>query len=230
LLRNTKGEELRVTFASINPPRLLSREKLKDPAVSENDKWEAAYAWEAREILRKKLIGQKVRVVHEYSRAARDLPDKAFFSVYFDKRNVALEIVEKGLGRVVEHKGSEDRAADYEQLVLAESRAQKRGVGLHAGKARRPVFHFSDYTLPLDLGDDTKGAIQAHVAKLQGHLPHLQRAGRTPAVIEKVFGGSRFRVWIEKESCVIPLVLSCVRYVSHISSSSSSSSSSSGKP
>lgn len=211
--RNTKGEELRVTFSSINPPRLLSRDKLRDPEVSENEKWEAAFAWEAREILRKKLIGQKARVVHEYSRpaAGKDGQERAFFSVYFDKRNVALDLVDKGLVRVIEHKGSDDRAADYEQLVLAESKAQKRGLGLHGSKARRAVTHFSDFTLPIDLGDDPKGATQAHVAKLQAHLPHLQRAGRSAAVIEKVFGGSRFRVWIDKESCVIPMVLSCVR-------------------
>lgn len=51
-------------------------------------------------------------------------------------------------------------------------------------------------------------------AKAKGFLPFLQRAGRTEAVVEFVASGSRVRLFIPRETCLITFLLagiSCPR-------------------
>jgi staphylococcal nuclease domain-containing protein 1 len=234
VLDEKSGEEIKLALSSIAPARLIPREKLKDSDVSEEEKFDAAFAWEAKEFLRKKLIGTKVRCVQDYVRPAKDgLPEKPFWSVYHEKKNVSLELVERGLAKVIDHRGgNNDRSPDYEELVMAEHKAQKKNAGLFSSRAKRPVFHFQDLfnmedvpaeeeseeAADADAPKKSRGKRaelerlqQAHVARLQLHLPHLQRAGRTTAVVERVLGGSRFKLWIEKETCMIPFVLHSIR-------------------
>lgn len=52
------------------------------------------------------------------------------------------------------------------------------------------------------------------VGKAKGFLPFLQRAGRTEAVVEFVASGSRVRLFIPRETCLITFLLagiSCPR-------------------
>jgi len=46
------------------------------------------------------------------------------------------------------------------------------------------------------------------VAKAKQFLPFLQRAGKTEALVEFVASGSRLRLYIPKETCLITLLLS----------------------
>ena len=46
------------------------------------------------------------------------------------------------------------------------------------------------------------------VSKAKQFLPFLQRAGKTEALVEFVAGGSRLRLYIPKETCLITLLLS----------------------
>ena len=48
------------------------------------------------------------------------------------------------------------------------------------------------------------------VAKSKQFLPFLQRAGKMQGVVEFVASGSRFRVYIPRETCVITFLLSGV--------------------
>ena len=59
--------------------------------------------------------------------------------------------------------------------------------------------------------------VSGDVAKSKQFLPFLQRAGKMQGVVEFVASGSRFRVYIPRETCVITFLLSgvsCPRYVS----------------
>ena len=51
------------------------------------------------------------------------------------------------------------------------------------------------------------------VNKSKQFLPFLQRAGKMQAVVEFVASGSRFRVYIPRETCVITFLLSGIRYL-----------------
>jgi len=46
------------------------------------------------------------------------------------------------------------------------------------------------------------------VPKAKQFLPFLQRAGKTEALVEFVASGSRLRLYIPKETCLITLLLS----------------------
>ena len=46
------------------------------------------------------------------------------------------------------------------------------------------------------------------VPKAKQFLPFLQRAGKTDALVEFVASGSRLRLYIPKETCLITLLLS----------------------
>eukprot|EP01122_Echinamoeba_exundans_P001358 TRINITY_DN11430_c0_g1_i1.p2 TRINITY_DN11430_c0_g1~~TRINITY_DN11430_c0_g1_i1.p2 ORF type:complete len:950 (-),score=355.29 TRINITY_DN11430_c0_g1_i1:48-2897(-) len=232
VLDDRTGEEVKINLASVQAPRLVPRDKLDDAKFTEEEKANAPYAWEAKEYLRKRLVGHKVRCVQEYARepAKGQSENRSFWSVYLDKKNVAIELAERGYVRVVDHRAGEQRSPEYEELLLAENRAVKKNVGLHAPKSRRPIVHYTDLSIPEDgagkepeaaaAGDQPKTfgrkaqqerVTQAQVARLTAHLPLLQRAGRVSAVVDRIFPGGKFKLWIDKDSTMIPFVLHSIR-------------------
>jgi hypothetical protein len=83
------------------------RNKGKHETKEEKERSEAierSFAWEAKEYMRRRLIGQRVRCVFDYTKAPLEekekakapleekdkakgpLPDKAYFSVYIEKK------------------------------------------------------------------------------------------------------------------------------------------------
>jgi staphylococcal nuclease domain-containing protein 1 len=241
------GDEHRINFSSLQAARLIPREKLKKE--TDVSKQEIVAAYEARNFLRKKLIGQKVRVVQDYYREANkehNIPERAFFTVYFDRKNVGLELVSLGFAAVSEHKESDARSPDYQEFIVAESKAKKRNLGLYA-KAGVNLPAFNDLSDRDSLQKEAKQAQQqasssssssssdaaavpapvaavgesqqkslrdsldaAQAARLTQFLPHVQGT-RLPAVIERVFGATRFKVWVDKIQCMLPVSLACVR-------------------
>jgi staphylococcal nuclease domain-containing protein 1 len=82
-----------VFFSSVIAPKLNPKSPKEDEPCG----------FEAREFLRKKLIGKKVRVAFDYEKAARDgedQPPRKFYSVYLQGKHVPLLMVEQGLGQV----------------------------------------------------------------------------------------------------------------------------------
>jgi staphylococcal nuclease domain-containing protein 1 len=77
-------------------------------------------------------------------------------------------------------------------LLSAESRAQKKGLGIHSSK--EPIT--------LKIAD-----ISSDVNKAKQFLPFLQRAGRMEALVEFVASGSRLKLYIPKETCLVTLLL-----------------------
>lgn len=49
--------------------------------------------------------------------------------------------------------------------------------------------------------------------KAKQFLPFLQRAGRSEAVVEYVFSGSRLKLYLPKETCLITFLLAGKSYV-----------------
>lgn len=56
--------------------------------------------------------------------------------------------------------------------------------------------------------------------KAKQFLPFLQRAGRSEAVVEYVFSGSRLKLYLPKETCLITFLLAGKSYVLHVTLSS----------
>lgn len=238
------GDEHRINFSSIQAAKLIPREKLKKE--TDVSKQEIVAAYEARNYLRKKLIGHKVRVVQDYFREANkehNIPERAFYSVYHEKKNIGLELVAQGFATVSDHKESDARSPDYQDLILAESKAKSRHLGIFAKQGvSMPAFNDltdrdalqkeakkekkAESSAPADASaesttDAAAAAADANksardsldalqVSRLNQFLPHVQ-GSRLPAVVERVFSGTRFKVWVDKMQCMLPITLACVR-------------------
>lgn len=140
----------------------------------------------------------------DYVSPARDnFPEKFCYTVSFGGANVAEALVSKGLANVIRYRQDDDqRSLKYDDLVAAEAQALKQNKGVHA-KKDVPVHRINDLTIAPD---------SARIK--HQYLPSWQRALRTEAIVEFVASGSRFRMFIPKESCLVTFLLggiSCPR-------------------
>ncbi|CAG8728623.1 7415_t:CDS:1, partial [Ambispora leptoticha] len=129
---NRSGVEKKLQLSSIRQP------KPKDPKLPE-------YNFEAKELLRKRLIGKTVNVTIDYEKPAQDnFEARECATVKLGETNIAEALVERGLAHVIRHKkDDEDRSSAYDQLLIAEQKAIKNGKGIHSGK-EPPVYRIGD--------------------------------------------------------------------------------------
>ena len=110
-------------------------------------------------------------------------------------------LVGKGLASVVRYRQDDDqRSSKYDELLAAEAQAIKSTKGLH-GKKDGPSVRINDLTV-----DHSRIKTQ--------YLPSWQRALRSEATVEFIASGSRFRVFLPKDSCLVTFLLggiSCPR-------------------
>ncbi|NWU86576.1 SND1 protein, partial [Onychorhynchus coronatus] len=200
VVKLNSGDHKTIHLSSIRPPRLEG-----DSAQDKNRKlrplYDIPYMFEAREFLRKKLIGKKRENVSPDlppgGPAAPTMPPASShpsgICVTFPVSNIAEALVSKGLATVLRYRQDDDqRSAHYDELLAAEARAIKNGKGLHS-KKEVPIHRVAD------ISGDTQKAKQ--------FLPFLQRAGRSEAVVEYVFSGSRLKLFLPKETCLITFLL-----------------------
>ncbi|KAA1476768.1 transcription factor [Dentipellis sp. KUC8613] len=182
------GKERRVQLSSTRGP------KMSDPK-------QAYYAQEAREFLRRKLIGKHVKVHVDFVRprdGEYEERDCATIRYGNQNSNIAEQLIEKGLASVVRHKrDDEDRSPDYDKLMAAEQAAVTETRGMHSGKDQAPL------KAPLNLSEAAHRANQ--------FVTGFKRLGRIPAVVDYVAAGSRFKIFLPKDNQVLTLVLSGIR-------------------
>lgn len=200
MVKTADGATKKVFLASIRPPRdqRVTEEKPNEPPPPRPKGFRPLYdipwMFEAREFLRKKLIGKKVNVVVDYIQAAKDnFPEKVCCTVTIGGINVAEAMVSKGFATVLRYRQDDDqRSSHYDELLAAEMKALKSGAGVHA-KKNIPNHRVAD--------------VAGDLAKAKQFLPFLQRAARTEAVVEFVASGSRLRLYIAKETCLVTFLL-----------------------
>ena len=91
-LRNKAGSEKRVSLSSIRQP------KPTDPK-------QAPFQAEAKEFLRKKLIGKHVKVTVDGKKAASEgYEEREVVTIVINNKNIALMLVEAGLASVIRHR------------------------------------------------------------------------------------------------------------------------------
>lgn len=116
-------------------------------------------------------------------------------------RNIAELLVGKGLATVVRYRQDDDqRSSRYDELLTAEAQAIKSNKGVHGKKEATPM-RINDLTVD-------------HSRIKQQYLPSWQRALRTEAIVEFIASGSRFRLFLPKDSCLVTFLLagiSCPR-------------------
>lgn len=204
-IQDPNGVEHKIYLSSIKAPRDTETTPEKEALLIQQ------VLWEGKEYLRKKLIGNRVRCVLDYTREApksqgnkgkdkgkeKDkVEERNYCSVYLDKNNVAVELVEQGFAEPSEHRGGEQRSRDYEHIIFAENRARKLQKGIHAKPESATQAHIVEVS-------------EAKLAKQK--FPALQRHGKMRGVVEYEFSPSRFKIYVPKENCQIVLSLSGVQ-------------------
>ncbi|PGH04290.1 hypothetical protein AJ79_07137 [Helicocarpus griseus UAMH5409] len=181
----TGKEEKRISLSSVRQP------KPSDPK-------QAPFVAEAKEFLRKKLIGKHVKIRVDGKRPASEgYEEREVATVMSGNTNVALALVQAGYASVIRHRrDDDDRSPEYDALLQSEEAAQKEGKGMWSPKpptTRTP----QDYSESLQ-----KAKIQASV---------LQRQRKVPGYIDFVKSGSRFTVILPKDNAKLTLVLAGIR-------------------
>ncbi|KAJ9122184.1 hypothetical protein QFC24_004414 [Naganishia onofrii] len=158
------------------------------------------WAAEAKEFLRKKLIGKTVHVHVDYVKPKEgDFEEKECVTIKYGgaQANVAEQLVEKGLATVLRHRrDDEDRSPELDKLIVAEQKAVTEGKGIHSPK---------DVSLPRIVDASESGT------KAAQFLPSWKRAGKHVAVVDFVPSGSRFKLFLPKENKKITFVLAGVK-------------------
>jgi len=205
----TNNQIKTIHLSSIRPPKFddlttkpsAKSDAGKTPAGKGRSRalYDVPYMFEAREFLRKKLIGKKVQVSVDYIKPAStgaagevgNYPERTCATVTSGGVNIAEALVSKGLVKVVRHRQDDDaRSAHYDSLLAAEQRALKTSKGLYS-KKEPATRHVTDVT-----GEQAKNL-----------LPFLQRAGKFEAIVEYVFSGSRLKLYLPKEARLITFLL-----------------------
>ncbi|KAJ3071234.1 hypothetical protein HDU98_005647 [Podochytrium sp. JEL0797] len=159
---------------------------------------ESGYNHEAKEWLRQKLIGKTVHVVVDFVKPKENnFDERDCATVTLGELNIAEALIGRGLATALRHRKDDDnRAANYDALLLAEDKALKALKGLHSDK-EPPVYRMVDAS--------------ESASKAKSFLSALQRNKTVAGVVEFCSSGSRFKVWIPSQSIKITLVLSGVR-------------------
>lgn len=184
-IRTRSGQEKKVSLSSIRQP------KPSDPKQS-------PFAADAKEFLRKKLIGKHVKLSVDGKKPATEgYEEREVATVSQNDKNMALALVEAGYASVIRHRrDDDDRSPEYDVLLLAEEAAQKEGKGMWASKPPS-AKGYQDYSESLQ-----KAKMEASV---------LQRQKRVPAIVDFVKSGSRFTLLVPRDNAKLTFVLSGIR-------------------
>ncbi|OJD19353.1 hypothetical protein AJ78_00715 [Emergomyces pasteurianus Ep9510] len=181
----TGKDERRISLSSVRQP------KPSDPK-------QAPFVAEAKEFMRKKLIGKHVKVKIDGKRPASEgYEEREVGTVISGNTNIALALVQAGYASVIRHRrDDDDRSPEYDALLQAEEAAQKEGKGMWSSKS--PTAR-----VPQDYSESVqKAKIQASV---------LQRQKKVPGVVDFVKSGSRFTILLSKDNAKLTLVLAGIR-------------------
>ncbi|KAJ3128032.1 hypothetical protein HK100_009408 [Physocladia obscura] len=185
---NPSAPERRIFFSSLRAP----------PKSKEGETVENGLIHETREFLRQKLIGKTVHVVIDFVKPKENgFEERECASVTLGETNIAETLISRGLATALRHRKDDDnRASNYDALLLAEDKAIKGLKGIHSGK-ESPSYRFVDAS--------------ESATKAKGFLTALQRNKSVSGVVEFAASGSRFKVWIPSQNIKITLVLGGVR-------------------
>lgn len=184
-IRNKSGAEKRINLSSVRQP------KPTDPKQS-------PFGAEAKEFLRKRLIGKHVKVTTDGKRPATEgYDEREMATVSSNNKNVALMLVENGYASVIRHRMDDpDRSPIYDELLAAEEAAQAEQKGMWSGKPAKAQAYV-DYSESLE--------------KAKRQLTLLSRQKKVPAVVDFVKSGSRFTVLVPRDNAKLTFVLGGIR-------------------
>eukprot|EP01053_Blabericola_migrator_P001389 Blabericola_migrator_1__1388@NODE_1360_length_4722_cov_156_189903_g913_i0_p1_GENE_NODE_1360_length_4722_cov_156_189903_g913_i0NODE_1360_length_4722_cov_156_189903_g913_i0_p1_ORF_typecomplete_len954_score197_33SNase/PF00565_17/6_4e15SNase/PF00565_17/9_3e18SNase/PF00565_17/5_4e18SNase/PF00565_17/1_2e10SNase/PF00565_17/2_4e07TUDOR/PF00567_24/9_2e03TUDOR/PF00567_24/5_1e25SMN/PF06003_12/2_4e07LBR_tudor/PF09465_10/0_00058Tudor_3/PF18115_1/0_002tRNA_anti_2/PF13742_6/0_28_NODE_1360_length_4722_cov_156_1 len=192
--------ELRLYVASIRCPRGRTRVREAEP-----------YSFEALECAKELVAGKKVTITIDYIRtptpsttgvepppASDSLGRLYFCTVRAGDTTLNMELVKKGLAKVQRHRVEEDRAAQYDDLLIAEKEAQESKTGMYSTR-EAPKHRINDLCGP------------TNVQKARAMEASLRREGKFRVQVDGVINGARYRCTAYEIGTQFTMILSGVR-------------------
>jgi staphylococcal nuclease domain-containing protein 1 len=191
-LYTSEDDLIKLSLASIRAPRLGSERAGR----ADED-----YAYECKERLRLMTIGKEdVKVTVHYE---RDIPlqpgvneKRPFGTLSVGKHeDVAEVLLKEGLAVTQRHRDDDPTSPRYDELRAAEAAAKEAKKGVHSTK---------DYKKP-SINDQTDPR------KAKAHSGALIRAKTIKAMVDFVFNGALFKLYIPSENCYIRFAPGSIR-------------------
>jgi staphylococcal nuclease domain-containing protein 1 len=192
-IKTSSGEVLRIFLSHMKAP------KFAKPNTEEPDQ---PWAFQAKEYLRKCLVGKKVRCEQDYSKTLEDGKKMNFYSLFRphgkegkEEKNVNVEILEYGYANYIppNPKVDDDVSKYLESYQAAEKVAKEKKVGIFSTKYPGNP-NYSDL-------------IAANKTKKREFVNFLVNGKNLQCVVEYCFSGSKFKLRVERNKCYIPLSL-----------------------
>jgi staphylococcal nuclease domain-containing protein 1 len=186
------------------------------------------WAVESRDLLKARLVGRKVGVTVEYEKIQAspaqpgNMQKRVFgtMKVLTGKegegqgKNVALMLVSEGVATCTKHRDGEERSCEYDSYLMAEAETAAKGKGLHGDQPAPSSLTSAtkEKVQDLTIGSDSKKAKSFISLILQRGSTGSSSNGVTlRGTVEFVYSGSRFKVLLPSEGCVLQLTLSQVK-------------------
>jgi staphylococcal nuclease domain-containing protein 1 len=190
------GADTIIVRAKNGPEKRLSLSSVRGPRTGESS--EAPFREEAKEFLRKKLIGKHVSISVDGTKPATEgFEAREVATITQGGKNINLQLVQEGYCTVIRHrKDDTDRAPNYDELLAAQETAKEEKKGMWSGKAPK-VKQYAD--------------MSESVQKAKIQLSTLARQRKVPGVVDFCKSGSRFTILIPREGAKLTLVLAGIR-------------------
>jgi len=176
----------KVSLASVRSPRVGNERQ---------GKTDEPYATECKDRLRLLTVGKSAKIQIHYE---RDIPmgekteKRQFGTISVGKKaDIGEVLVTEGLAITQHHRDNEEKSPRYDALIAAEMAAKTAKKCIHA------TVEYKKGTTN-DLTDPKKS---------KAYSGSLMRAGTLKAVVEYVFNGSRFKLFVPNENCHIVFAL-----------------------
>ncbi|CEM37772.1 unnamed protein product [Vitrella brassicaformis CCMP3155] len=177
--------EKQLSLASIIAPRIAMKSLTKETQ-------DEPFGWNAREFIRKKIIGKQVEFKVEYSQN-----DREYGWIKFEGNSISIDLLKQGLVKLKPNRSP--GAHDYDELKAAEEEAQAAKRGLWTDDTAAANATMRQVTFPQNDPDFVKSFAAKH------------KGERLPAIVEYVRDGGAYRVIFTQDNIYIPLILTGIQ-------------------
>lgn len=192
------GVETKVFLSSVRAPRIGGRREKPEP-----------WGLQAKEALRRKFIGMRVRAIIDY-KSTNARGEQLFVTLVTEKFNAAREQLVEGLVSVSRHRIEDDRSPYYAQFLALEREAVKAKKGMHGNGGEVRFVDLTERFRPRRGEEATEAQTEkaeAHTAKAKQYLPFLQRGKNLVGIVEHEFGPDRFKIYVPSQQIMMSFVL-----------------------
>lgn len=204
------GDSLSVQNLSNGVVKRLFLSNVRAPGVgNKKGEPEKVGAFDAKEFMRKLLIGKSVRVEIEFSKTlpvklvdpakpAEQARTLEFASLFLNDKNVSETLVSSGLATVAMPRVDEEFTKYLKQLKEVEDQARTAKKGLF-GLQEKQIVKYNDLSF------------QKNAVKVKQFYSFNQNEKKSPAVVELVLSGSRYKIRLINQQTMVLFSLQGIR-------------------